>query len=306
VDAACFGANVSKLIVIYGEENFLVERAAREEAALCIPDEIIEYHLPDDLDRYLDDSSIPVIGGGRRVFILWGADAIPILPESDDDTLVVVGGKKPIAHPSAVRTLRFDKLKAYDDNNEVLRWILKEGERYKIDLSRVVGALFVNCGNGLRKLASEIEKLAVLTPPGSQATPDDARSVLVFSAELTPKRIIDSVCEGHTVKALAFYDRLQEQGDETGWILTYMQRHVLQALQADMLREAGVSNDRAAEIVGVHPYIFRKAFRSVWSRTTMTQSFNTLCDLEILHKRGVDVRCGLELEIVNLSEEAHA
>jgi DNA polymerase III delta subunit len=297
---------VAKLVLIYGEEEFLMERAARDEARLCVPDEILEFRLPDELDDYLAESQSPLIVGGRRAFILWEADSIPALPESKDDVLIVVGGKKPLSHPQG-RSIQFNKLKTYDNNNEVVNWILKEGERRGIELNRVANALFVNCGNVLRKLASEIEKLAVLTPPGTQVTPDVARSVLCFSTELSPKQIIESICEGNTVKALAYYEKLQERNDETGWIIAYMQRHVSQQLRSDALLESEVSTDRAAGILSVHPYVFSKTFgarRDLWSRQSLIRSFCTLCDLDVLHKKGVDVRCRLESEIVILSEEA--
>lgn len=298
---------MSNLVITYGEEEFLIERTAREEAALHIPDEILEYDLPDQLDEYLMESQAPLVMGSKRAYIVK-SDTVPLLPESKDDVLIVIGGKKPISDNRAKRIVAHPKLKAYDNNNEVLRWILKEGENHNIDLSRVAVGLFVNSGSCLRKLASEIEKLAVLTPSGCQVTPDVARSVMCFSTELTPKSIIDAICEGHTVKALTFYERLQERHDETGWILAYMQRHVLQQIQSDLLFKSGVSSNRAAEILGVNPYVYTKTFdlrHDLWSFVVLKKSLGSLCDLDISHKKGVDVRCGLEIEIIVLSEEAH-
>jgi DNA polymerase III delta subunit len=297
---------VSNLVIVTGEEEFLVERAAREEAALHVPDEIIEYELPDQLEQYLEDSQIVPIISGRRAYIVK-SDKVPDLPIYKDDILIVIGGKKPIVDPRAKRVLSFPKLKTYDDNNEVLRWILKEGENRNVDLERVAVGLFLNSGNCLRKLASEIEKLVVLTPSGYQVTLDVARSVMCFSAELTPKSVIDAICEGHTVKALTFYDRLQEQHDETGWILAYLQRHVAQQMRSDLLLTSGVSPNRAAEVIGIHPYVYLKTFnqrRDLWPVEMLKKSLGSLCDLDTLHKQGVDVRCGLEIEIITLSETA--
>ena len=297
---------MSILILITGEEEFLIERAAREEAALHVPDEIIEYELPEKLEQYLEDSQIVPIIAGRRAYIVK-SDKVPDLPIHQDDILIVVGGKKPIVDPRAKRVLSFPKLKTYYNNNEVLRWILKEGENRNVDLERVAVGLFLNNGSCLRKLASEIEKLVVLTPSGCQVTPDIARSIMCFSAELTPKSVIDAICEGHTVKALTFYDRLQERHDETGWILAYMQRHVSQQMRSDLLLESGTSSNRAAEIIGIHPYVFLKTFdqrRNLWPVKMLKKSLGSLCDLDILHKQGTDVRCGLEIEIITLSETA--
>ena len=218
---------MSTLILISGEEELLIERAAHDEAKLSLADEILQFDAPDGIDEYLQESTCSILGNGKRAFILWDATEIPILPENDQDVLIVVSGKKTLVHPSAKRALKFPKLKAYPENNEVLKWIMKEGENHNIDLTRVAGALFVNCGTTLRKLASEIDKLALITPKGNVVSPESVRSILCFSAELSPREIIDAICDGNTQKAIAFLDKLQERNDETGWIVAYMQRHVL-------------------------------------------------------------------------------
>lgn len=297
---------MSTLILISGEEDFLAERAALAEASTVLPDAVGHYRFPRDLSRYMDEAFKPdVLASHKTCFIVWGAITVPELPAYD--CTVVVVSKKRIDDKRAARAVDFPKLKTFFDNNEVLRWIIKEGERLKIDLTRVAAALFVNCGNCLRKLASEIEKLATITPTGGVVSPDDVRSLLSFSSELTPRQIVDSICEGQTSRALAFYDKLQERGDETGWILAYMHRHVLSQLRTDLLLEQGCPPDRAAQIVGVHPFVFRKghlAQRGTWSTASLRQSLQTLGDLDVLHKRGKDVTCSLEFELVRISEEA--
>jgi len=298
---------VPTLVLVSGEEEFLIEQSAREEARHSLADEVLEYRFPADADNYAEEARSPLMSGGKRAFIIWGPKEIPDLPEADDDVLIVIT-KKQLSDPRAKRNLQFPKLKAYADNNEVVGWILKEGERHNIDLSRVAGALFVNSGNCLRKLASEIEKLSWAVPPGTIVSPDVARPLMCFSAELTPKEIVDSICDGLTVRALAFYDKLQERADETGWILAYMQRHVLQQLKFEKLLERKPPYDGASSILGVHPFIFKRMLitrRGLWTKESLLKSLDTLCRLDILHKRGDEsARFGLELEIIRLSEEA--
>ncbi len=294
------------LIIISGEEDFLMERAARDEASLSLSEETLEFNA-DELDGYLVESSSAIIGGHKRSFIVWDAKEIPPLPAVATDTLILVG-KKALQHPQAKRALKFPKLKCFSDNNEVIGFILKEGQRNNIDLSRVAGALFENTGNCLRKLASEIEKLAWALPQGGLVTPDIARSLLCFSAELTPREIIDSICDGQTTKALAYLDKLQELGDETGWTLAYMQRHVLQQLKFELLLERKTPDDRASTALGVHPFIYRRMMitrRGLWTKESLLNSIDALCDYDLAHKRGsATARLGLELEVIRLSEEA--
>jgi DNA polymerase III delta subunit len=296
------------LILISGEEQLLMERAARDEAQLSLADEVLHFQAPDGVDAYLQESACSMLGGGKRTFILWGATEVPALPENAHDTLIVVSGKKQLQHPGAKRALKFSKLKSYADNNEVIGWILKEGENHNIDLKRVASALFVNAGSSLHKLTTEIEKLALSVPKGSVVSPEIARSLLCFSAELTPKEIVDALCDGQTSRAIAFLDKLQERADETGWIIAFMQRHVSQQLRFELLADRKISDDRASIILGVHPFILKRMYvtrKGLWTKQSLQQSINTLCDLDIAHKRGSPwARFGLELEIVRLCEEA--
>lgn len=295
------------LVLISGEEELLMERAAQDEAHLSLAEEVMQFDGASGMDDYIQESSCALLGGGKRTYIVWDAKEVPPLPENAHDTLVVLS-KKPLQHPAAKRALKFPKLKAYPENNEVLGWILKEGQRNNIDLSRVAGALFVNSGSSLRKLATEVDKLALIVPKGSVVSPETARSLLCFSAELTPKEIIDSLCDGQTARALAFLDKLQERADETGWVIAYMQRHVLQQLRFELLAEKKASDDRAAIILGVHPFILKRMYvtrRGLWTKQSLLRSIDTLCDLDIAHKRGSPwARFGLELEVIRLSEEA--
>ena len=296
---------MSTLILISGEEDFLAERAAMGVAGAVLPDAVGHYRFPADLRLYMDEVFKPdVLESHKTCFIVWGAITIPELPAYD--CTVVVVSKKRIEDRRAAQSLEFPKLKTFFDNNEVLRWILKEGERSTIDLSRVAAALFVNCGNSLRKLASEIEKLATITPRGAAVSPDDVRTVLCFSSELTPRQVVESICEGQTSRALAFYDKLQERADETGWIIAYMHRHVLSQLRTDLLLRQGCSPDRAAQTIGVHPFVFRKGLMAqsgLWSERSLRDSLQTFGELDALNKRGRDVTCRLEFELIRLSEE---
>lgn len=299
---------MSTLVLISGEEEFLMERAAREEALLSFSSEIFEYDFPKNADKFLLESQTSSLNLNKRSFILWNVKELPIIPYDGDNIFVVVSGKKVLRDSKATRNIQFPKLKSYPDNNEVIRWILKEGDRFNIDLNRIAGALFVNCGNNLRKLSSEIEKISMSVPMGAVVTPSDARPLMCFSAELTPKEIIDSVCEGQTVKALSLYDKLQERGDETGWVIAYMQRHIIQQLKLELFINQKMSDDDIAHNLNVPIFVLRKIRLSrcdLWSKKSLKASLNTLCDLDVAHKRGeVIARFGLESEIIRLSEEA--
>lgn len=296
-----------ELVIVNGEEEFLKDRAAEDEAEAHLSHQVLRF-CPEDLQDYIESSQTVPVFSVPRAFIYSGAKEVPELPCGPSDLLVVVSkGSTKLSDPRAKRVLDFPELKAFDDRNDYIPWILKEGNRIGLDLENVAAALFVNSGRSLRKISSEIRKLAVLSSNGS-VTVSDARSVICFSADLTPKGVVDSVCEGNTSRALAYYDKLMEAGDETGWIIAYMQRHVLQQLRMERLHAAGVASGDAAKSLGVHPFVFRKMKESrlgLWTDESLRFGFEVLCSLDLMHKTGSSsAGPGLEIEIIRLSEEA--
>lgn len=293
-------------ITINGDDEFLKERAALEEASRTLSSEILQFRFPQDLPRYVEFLDITTSKKDTETAIVWGATEIPRLP--DDGLVILVAAKgKTLQSVGAKRSVDAKKPKAYDDVG-FLRWVIAEGDRFNIDLRQVASSLFVNCGTGLRKLHSEVKKLKILADPDGKVSPSAAKSVLCFSAELTPKCVVDSICEGHPAKAIAFYDKLQERACETGWIIAYLQRHVLQQLRIELLKSGGMPVEKISTVLELHPTFFRNAIMpriGLWSVASLSESYETLCGLDIQHKRGIDVsRWGLESEIIRLSEEA--
>ena len=299
---------MNTLIIINGDDDFLKERAALDEAAMSLANIVHHFHFPQEKQEYQEHLDILPMSKAQQATIIWGASEVPEILNDDDTTTIIVSSKKTLNHEKAKRVIEVKKPKPYDGGSEYIRWIMNEGGRLNIDLKRVASALFVNNGTDLRKICSEIEKLRVLFGSGGVADPLLARRVMCFSAELTPKHVVDAICEGHPAKAIAFYDKLQEKGCETGWIIAYMQRHVLQQIRMNLLQQSGMSEEQVSEALGLHPIFFRKAVMprlKLWGVSSLRESLKTLCCLDLLHKRGVDVsHWGLEPEIIRLSEEA--
>jgi DNA polymerase III delta subunit len=166
----------------------------------------------------------------------------------------------------------------------------------------------VNCGERLRKLSSEVEKLATITPRDGTVTPDIARSVLCFSSEISPKDIIEAICEGKTAAALTYMDRLQDSGDETGWILSYLRRHVLQMIRLKSSLSSGVDETIVSESLGVNPFVLKKflmPLQGLWSMESLISSAETLSSVDEMNKTGSGLpEYLLECEVVRLSQEA--
>jgi len=290
---------LSHFHIINGDEEFLQNSLALQIAKESLVDQIISYNQ-NEIDTY--EKEIEFNSSLTRAFILNYPKQIPTIPSTSD--LLIIISKKLTDERAVIHSIK--SLKTYSYNNEVIKWILKTGETFNIDLSRVAGAIFLNHGNNLRKINSEITKLAVCTQ--GQVTPELARSLLCFSLELTPRFIIDAILEGNTNKAIIYYDRLQELNDETGWITAYLQRFILQQIQISELLKLNLKEEEIALKLNLHSYVVKlmlKNKKSPWSLESLHKSYQTLCKIDLDHKQGkTNSQFLLELEIIRLSEES--
>lgn len=289
---------MSKLILVSGEEDFLVER--------CVEDiSVSELSLPvirvsqDEYNRYENY-------GESNLYIVTDCKDVPAIKNSDDVVCAVASPSlKKWSSPFANQVFHFPRLKSYEDNNEVLTWILKEGELLNIDLTSVASALFLTCGNRLRKISSEIRKLKDLVGT-TVPTVSDLKSIASRSSELSPKEILDAINRGDEKTAFWYYDLLQEKADETGWIISFIQRQFSNLRIIHKCKKDGTPE--VEKIIGVHPYVFMKnilPLASVWKQETVSETIRKLVRLDYLNKTGLyDVKPELESLIYELSQES--
>jgi DNA polymerase III delta subunit len=294
------------ITLVTGEDSFLMESAAFELAKSTLSDEIV---VCCGIDQYEKTSAPDIFANKRRTFVILNAESVPNHLTDEIDSLIMVAreNKELTTKVLNVKTLHVPKLKVSPYRNEVLDWILKEGRNYNIDLSRVASALFVNSGNRLRKISSEIRKISE-TSDTREITFDKIREICVFSADLTPKDIIDSINAGRTNAAVGYYDRLQEDNKETGWIIAFMQSHLLQIAKYRALKAKGLDDDKISESLQINKYVCEKFISPVaflWSDESLKESIKITLDLDIKHKTGKGcVEYLLLQEIIRLSEEA--
>jgi len=291
------------ITVIQGDEEFFIEKASKDESNSSLSDKKIYL----EYSEYLEQKDIRVIGSESVCYIVRNCEDLKLPETKDDETSYIFEMKlgTRISDISVSRCINVNKLKVTSSKNEVFAWILEEGERLNIDLSRVVGALFVNCGNRPRKIYSELLKLKTLVGSGT-VTPEQVKCILSFSAELNPKSIIDAISNGKTSLALSFYDRLQEKGDETGWILSYLHNFVLQLLKVKLMQSLNRTN--VQESLSLNPFIYNNHILphlNKWTLNSLKASCTSLADIDLMNKRGSMIsEYMLESEIIRLSEEA--
>lgn len=274
------------IYLVCGDEEFLMDRKVDEIKNSHLLNGVIRYSYPEQWDLFLSEFQF----GMERSEYLYVLDSTVSkfqhkIPDSELHIVVIAKNKTSYQNPDEI--FEFPQLKTYSDKNEVVRWIVEEGQKFNIDLKPYANALFLNCGNCLRKLNSEIEKISQIEGSGSKVSPDVLRKVLSFSADLNPQPIVEAVYERQPRKAIAFLRKLQENKDETGWVLSYLIRSVYNSIVIEM--HGGSSSSSLASILGIHPYVFSKVWekrRGNWKLSFLLDHHSRLLDLDAYHKRG--------------------
>ena len=62
---------MGNLILVNGEEEFLMERVVADEIEASLVGDVSHFHLPDDLEEYLYSRQVSLMNGASRAFVLW-------------------------------------------------------------------------------------------------------------------------------------------------------------------------------------------------------------------------------------------
>jgi len=197
----------------------------------------------------------------------------------------------------------FDKATRRD----YLKFIIEEGRRYNLNLEDCAAALFVSVGNCAHKLAIEIEKLFWITLKDGSFTNDDFKSAVCFSAKETPKKIIEAICEGRINKALAWYDHLQKEENETGWILSYLEKFFDQCIKIGGTKLDQGELNQILDKVEVPRYRYESEHKLALARyhlSVLQKAYAIFNQLYAYHKAGrLHSHHYISLELMRIFEE---
>lgn len=270
--------------MINGEEEFLKEREARRQVLNFLSDEVLEFIFPGDEKSYVSQINSVSLFPKSYSYILWNVSQIPVLSK-DSSTIIVSSLGKTLKSSVASLVFNFPKLKT----NDVVDWITEEGRFRKIDLERVAGALFVNHGTCLRKIASEIEKLSVISDFDNFPiiSPEEAKSIMCVSAEINPSMIIDFISVGKSSNIILVLNRLQSN---ISYVISYVFKHLFEVFES--------------EVFGSPVNVKMKNFMGKWKVVSLQKAIKILRDLDVAQRRGdPSVPFRLEFELLRLSEE---
>lgn len=149
------------------------------------------------------------------------------------------------------------KLKTWESNNEVIKWIADEATRVGIKLSAGLSStLFEAVGADLYRLSSEVQKLALLVGKNGEAEMSHLRLTVSPSPTAEPWQVAEAALNKDRKKAMNQLSTVyKNQGDDVHVLLvSSLIKQTEKLVLARQMLDAGLTDDVIAGIVGIHPY----------------------------------------------------
>lgn len=248
---------------------------------------------------------------GDKALKAYIADKSP----SDGSTVLVVivrSEKLPDIWAQAAKKgklLEHKKLKTYENNNEVVKWITSEAMRLELGLDKMVAeVLFQYVGSDLYKIQSELQKLQLLIGKGNKATLDHLRKVIAPSPSAEPWQVAEAAVERDTKKALNLLSLVyRTMGDEAHVPIAFSLLKQVEKLMiaCDLLRRKA-SEDEIAVAIGMNPWRCKNYFLPNARRHTLgglTSILSGLRELDVDVKSSArSRRTRVELAVLSVAQ----
>ena len=185
----------------------------------------------------------------------------------DDSTILVVivrSDKCPDVWVQAAKKGKLTehkKLKTYEENNEVVKWI--DSEAREIGLSLDTGLseeVFKRLGNDLHRISNELRKLQILVGK-RKATAKDFDLVVAPSPMADPYQVAEAASNRDRRRAMDLLSTVyKNMGEEANVPLTYaLMRQVEKLVVVRSLLDRGMPTDDIPIAIGMNPYRFKKS-----------------------------------------------
>jgi DNA polymerase III delta subunit len=185
-----------------------------------------------------------------------------------DDTTVLVAiirsEKCPAVWAQAAKKgklLEHKKLKTWDNNNEVVKWVETEARRIGITLDKgVADAFFFLLGSNLYRIASELQKLSILVGK-EKATMEHLKLVISPAQTATPYQVAEAAADKNPRQAMNWLSTVyKNMGDDADVPIAYaLMKRVEQLIVVRSLLDRGISEDDIAASIGMHPFKFKNS-----------------------------------------------
>lgn len=151
----------------------------------------------------------------------------------------------------------FAKLKTYDRNNEVVRWISAEAKLVGLRLAKgVEESMFVIVGHDLARLAGELRKLLLLVGRGGEVTSEHLKLVLSPNPSAEAWQVAEAAADKDFRRAMNLLSTLyKSEGDDVNVPVAYaLMKQVEKLMVARYMVDAKMADEDIASALGMHPF----------------------------------------------------
>lgn len=201
---------------------------------------------------------------------------------------------------------KHEKLKTYDNNNEVIKWTSEEAKRIKLKMDpKVAVALFQLTGGDLYRISNELNKLLLVAGEGT-ADLSHVKLVGVQTSGSTPWDVVDAALLKNRRGAMNALNSLFRFASEDPSILLVgsLAKGVEKAFVARSMLDRGCQVDDVAARLGMKNFVYERTVHrqagkhSVKSLAGMMQKISKL-DVDV--KSTSHRRTLIELAVLELS-----
>ena len=159
------------------------------------------------------------------------------------------------------KLFEYKKLKTWDTNNEVVKWLEAEARRMGLMLDPGVSeAMYSLLGRDLYRISGELRKLLLLVGKEQKATTQHLKLVVAPAMTATPFQVADAAGNKDARQAMNFLSTVyRTMGDEANVPLaSALMWQIEKLVVVRSLLDRGMSEDDVAVAIGMHPYRFKQ------------------------------------------------
>lgn len=200
---------------------------------------------------------------------------------------------------AAGQALEIGQLKGANLSN----WLLSEAKKRGKRLERpALEYMIINCGNQLRQLYNELEKVAIYCADAGAITLDAVRQVVTISKEGNMFNFVDSIGLGKREAALQELRSLLANGELPVMIIAMIARQFRLLLQVKEALQKGWTEKQMVAELNLHPFVVSKMARQArnFSIERLERNLELVLEADVGMKTGLRTDLALEKLVFDL------
>jgi DNA polymerase III subunit delta len=292
---------------LYGEEDFLIQRALTYLTDQLIPAELrdFNFHLyfPEDikLDSIVDSYEMYPMMAPRRVLVFReihamseaNLNSLTQLMERPNPTSVLIfasGGtmdkRKKSFKTLSEKCTSLEFRKPFE--NQIPHWIRFFANELNIKLEEgAIHLLHEKTGSHLRTLYLDLQKLKDYQNSNELISEETLKEVIGHTAEENSFALVDRWMEKSVPQRLKVLEELIENGESDLGFLQLLARHLRTLIAIKKGQAANESKEGLSRKANIPPYYVDKYLRQarLWSEASLYQQLSSLAHLEMQLKQ---------------------